>query len=401
MKQATLEVDELRGVAMRTLLASLVMAVAACGGSASNGSSTPTSSAPSPAPVPAPAPSPTPVPLACNALERGKWTAITPKEVDLSQDYAAHSIAVDPLAPGRVYIGTASQGMFRTEDCGASFIRIATGTHGADIKAGRQWSLVVDPVDANVLYTNSGYGALMAYKSTDAGVNWKELMPKGEQRGFESGHVHRISMDPKDHKHLIVTPHFACVPGAFDGVEPRQAGCLLETFDAGATWRFVEGVNQPISGEGGGMWMEDKLNWYWALMFGGLRHTTDGGAHWTTLFTNSYASPGHARDNAGALVVGGVFSVLRSTDGSQFAPLVGSPGADGLVDGGSLIVTGRNSSFAWADKSNLSRWTTAPDLAPLVPDPSYVALFYMDYDPVNRVIYTAMSKNGFWRYALP
>jgi len=337
--------------------------------------------------------------LPCDTLRRGEWAPLTPPGFSTDVAFAAHAVTTDPHNAGRLYFGTNTQGMFRSDDCGATFTEIATGAGHDELRSGRQWQIVIDPVDSNVMYTNSGYGTEQYYKSVNGGIDWAPLVPGGETGAFESGSfVQHFAMDPTDHNHLILNPHFQCAPGS-----GHAAACLLESFDAGAHWRFNEGANAPTSGEGAGLWMEDAQHWYFALYFGGLARTSDGGAHWTRLFDQRYATPSHARGLDGALYVGGVFGLMRSTDGVVFDDVAGAPGTDAMVVAGDVVVVGRSSSLAWTRLADIETgpWTSLPDLTPLVPHPDFVPIFSLDYDPHHRVIYVALSNNGFWRYALP
>jgi hypothetical protein len=336
--------------------------------------------------------------LPCNTLKRGEWAPLTPPGFSTDVDFAAHAVRTDPHYAGRLYFGTNMQGMFRSDDCGATFMEIATGRGHEELISGRQWQIVVDPVDSNVMYTNSGYGTEQFYKSVNGGIDWVPLVPGGETGAFESsGFVQGLAMDPTDHDHLILNPHFQCAPSS-----GHPAACLLESFDAGATWRFNEGENAPTSGEGAGLWMEDARNWYFALYFGGLAHTTDGGAHWTRLFDKRYATSAHTHGLDGTLYVGEPFGLMRSIDGVVFDDIPGSPGTESMVTAGDVVVVGRGSSVAWTHLADIESgpWTSLPDLAPLVPHPGFIPIFSMDYDREHRVVYVALSNNGFWRYAL-
>jgi len=339
---------------------------------------------------------------ACQSLQRGQWQPInTPGFDPAAADFTAHSVVADVGQPGRIYLGTNTQGMFRSDDCGATFTDLTTGALGSQLRLGRQWTILVDPVETNVLYTNSGYGTNQYYKSVNGGVDWALLVPGGETGAFESnGFVQGMTMDPTDHRHLLLNPHFKCVPHAFNG-QPNQEACLLESLDAGSTWHFLEGANTPTSGEGYGLWMEDRQLWYFAMDFGGLARTTDGGAHWTQLFQMSYATPAHTRGTDGALYLGNHFGLIRSVDGITFDSVQGAPGVDVLVTQASVVVAGKGPNFAIGQTSDLHSWEMLPSLTTVVPDPNYVIIFGATYDPVNRIVYAALSRNGFWRYALP
>ena len=75
-----------------------------------------------------------------------------------------------------------------------------------------------------------------------------------------------------------MTPHFECEVGQGPGGIPSTKGCILETKDAGATWRILEGA--PPAGEGASQWIIDADTWLWSAYFEGMWRTANGGATW-------------------------------------------------------------------------------------------------------------------------
>ncbi|HEV8244503.1 MAG TPA: hypothetical protein VGP93_01915, partial [Polyangiaceae bacterium] len=152
----------------------------------------------------------------------GTWDDITPPGVSLdpnfvtpaSTNYGMGSFVLDPQTSGTVYVGTSAQGIYKTTNCGADWVHINTGRNGTTLDSGRQWTMQIDPVDPQVIYTNTGYGMSGVWKSTDGGVDWDQILPDDVASDFiYNGFVARISMDPTNHLHLLVTPHFTCQNG--------------------------------------------------------------------------------------------------------------------------------------------------------------------------------------------
>ena len=99
----------------------------------------------------------------------GTWENITPPDIVVppGEELAAFAFAVDPVNSGTVYFGTAYQRMWKTTDCGSTWVPGDTGRNGAAWEHAMNWTFLVDPIEPNVVYTNTGYG--------DMGVNRKRV----------------------------------------------------------------------------------------------------------------------------------------------------------------------------------------------------------------------------------
>ena len=342
----------------------------------------------------------------CDALApAGTWEEITPSEVSLDADFKTpagdnfgdHSFVIDPQDSAHVYLGTSAQGIYESNDCGATWKKINTGRNGDKLDSGRQWTFVIDPDDPQVLYTNAGYGQNNAWKSTNGGVDWDELIDPAYAAALQfGGFVHMISMDPTDHQHLIVTPHFECEIGKGPGGLPLTKQCLLETTDAGATWTIKEGT--PTSGEGGGEWMVDSKLWFWSEWFGGLWRTENAGATWEHVWDQGYASSSGFAAPGGDLFVGGVFGVLHSDDTKTWSSLAGAPGVDVLSGDATILFGARGASYWSTTPDEPQKWTTLP--SPPFADPNTTLDWGIKWDSDHRLLYSINSRAGFWRMAV-
>ena len=163
---------------------------------------------------------------ACDGLAAvGTFEEITPpvvkagigmKTSDNQTKGGPFAMAVDPHNLGTVYAGTLFQGVWKSVDCGATWIPIATGSNASDVNRGMNWTFAIDPQDSQVLYTNSGYGSNGLFKSIDGGVNWTDIWSGASQpvlgKAFTYNFANVVAIDPSDHLHLLLTFHEMCLP---------------------------------------------------------------------------------------------------------------------------------------------------------------------------------------------
>jgi hypothetical protein len=331
----------------------------------------------------------------------GTWEHITPAEVNLAADfetpagenYGVHSFVIDPQDTATIYLGTSAQGIWKSSDCGATWMHIDTGTNADTIDGGRQWTFVIDPIDPQMLYTNTGYGAFGAWKSTNGGVDWEPFVDDAHLAVLQfGGFVQYIRMDATDSQHLLVTPHFECEVGALDGL-PMTPACMLETMDAGETWSILEGT--PPAGEGITQKMIDADTWFWGEGFGGLWRTGNGGESWEHVYDGGYATAA-IFPIAGGYVTGGVFSTLQSTDGIAWTSIEGSPGTEFFAGDDQTVYASRNGYYSSASTADPTTWTELP--MPEFPYPDYIVTWDLQYDPDHQLLYSLNSRNGFWRF---
>jgi hypothetical protein len=236
----------------------------------------------------------------------GVWENITPPNV------APAMFVVDPVNAGTVYAGTGDPkrgGVFKSSDCGASWTHISTGRNGDGVDSGGQWTMAIDPNDPKILYTNSGYGRNGLFKSTNGGVDWDDVTPKGNGA---PGFVGNLQMDPEDSKHLLMTWHSNCGNYA-DGI-----GCFAETKDGGATW--TEHYGTPSwPGQVRVLLLHGST---WIVLADQMLLTRDGGATFTTV--SGTAAGGHSsgtlsRMKNGDYYVGYMYGLIRSPASSNAA----------------------------------------------------------------------------------
>jgi collagen type VII alpha len=336
--------------------------------------------------------------------------------------YGAHTVALDPNTAGTAYLGTSSLGIWKTLDCGSTWVKIDTGAGGSDLDTGRQWTFVVDPIDSQVLYTTPGYGLEGFYKSTDGGVNFTQMFPAALAASLiYGGFIEKISIDPADHLHLTVTFHGDCrnAPSGGHACTDGQGGancwaCIAETVDGAMSWKPLTNSAQGWS-EGDGQTILSGSTWLYGDYggngtTGGIWRTTDAGATWTQVYTGS-ASGAALTAKDGTYYVAGAGGLLHSTDGITWTPVPGSPGGN-TVNGALFIADSGTHLYASGgqysgDEPATGWYESAPDSDPTTWTPAfnYTAMVQggstLAYDPDHHLLYSSNLTTGLWRVVVP
>ncbi|MFO0615685.1 MAG: hypothetical protein U0414_24030 [Polyangiaceae bacterium] len=253
----------------------------------------------------------------CDGLPAvGTFEDITPPVVKANGD-RTFAIAADPVNQGVLYVGTVQAGVWKTVDCGANWAHITTGANGALVDSGMNWTMAVDPVEPNTVYTNSGYGSNGLFKSTNGGVDWAPIWPPAGQpelaAAFTYNFANVVAIDPSDHEHILLTFHEECLP-------PHPKTCIAETKDAGATWKLIDG-NPVWNGNEGQVifFLDDSTTWLWGSQTNGFWRMTGSGATSEAIpgMTTSHLQGSQlVRTKTGGYFVAGADGVWKSPNGT-------------------------------------------------------------------------------------
>jgi photosystem II stability/assembly factor-like uncharacterized protein len=283
-------------------------------------------------------------------------------------------IAVDPAAPGVVYVAAGEPGVFRSADGGESWVWRGLATPSAQL-----WTNVVVPEAApSHLYAttrprNVGPGGL--YLSTDGGLHWRLLLSR--RFGFNavaesadgtllaSGELAEVyrSTDGGATWSLVLTPVFGGggvqLQLAFDPLAPQNAyvgthSGLWRSSDGGATWQKTGTLpdGQPLDDVTALAFPGTAPGFLYALRLSRLYRSHDGGLTWT----------------GGLLLAGG--AVVLAADPAD-AETVYAAGTKVFVshDGGDTV-TELSSTFPHA----LFNQVTALAISPASPEVLYAAI---------------------------
>lgn len=263
---------------------------------------------------------PQPMVGACGNLAAvGVFEDVTPPMAIVNGSATTFAIAADPLHLGTFFVGTTYNKLWKTQDCGATWTAIATGTNGAAVNSGMNWTIAVDPIVPDVVYTNSGYGMDTngLYKSTNGGIDWALVWPPPLQpelaMAFTYNFANVIAMDPSDHLHILLTFHETCLP-------PHPGTCIAESTDGGGSWRLIDGQAGWVGTEGQVIFfLGDSTTWLWGSQDSGFWVGTGSGSSWTAIpnmTTSHLQSSQLARTDSGAFVMATADGVSRSADGT-------------------------------------------------------------------------------------
>jgi hypothetical protein len=264
---------------------------------------------------------------------------------------------------------------------------------------GRQWTMVIDPTNSDVIYTCAGYGPGGVFKSINGGVDWDQIFTADVMTAFQSGFVEKITMDPADATHLVVSAHGACTQNGND------TACLAETHDSGTTWTLTTSAFPGT--EGAGQDMVSAHTWFFGAPFNPLYRTTNGGAAWTEVYSGSDISGTVYTAADGSFYSCGGYGVFHSPDGISWSLLPNSPKCGGNSNGGSSMVgngqtlfvsdaTGDPAPIYWtAAESDPTTWTVLASPASMSD-----GAHNLKYDADHHLLYSSNMVAGFWRIAI-
>ncbi len=392
----------------------------------------------------------------CNSLPvAGTWQNITPPTLNMSEwcapyngtcpqpgmtanglmgTYGIHTFALDPNNPGAIYLGTSSLGFWKSSNCGATWAHIDTGTNAKAIDGGRNWSIVIDPTNSQVIYTVSGYDQGGVFKSIDGGINWTQILTQNVLNatgatacstsadksvcGNFGGFVEKVAMDPTNNKHLTVSFHSDCagttpLPGAT--LDSNHGwGCLAESTDSGQTWSLTTNAVPWLGADGPGQTMVNAKTWFYGTNgCSGLWRTTTGGVSpdgtssaWTEVYNGCVNGAVYQASNGGFFTGGN--GIHGSADGISWLAMSGSPtatsinGSNPIVDDGQTLYVGGGNGYYTAPLGAGSLTFTKILSTPLTSVPASPAqeapAGTLAYDSVHHVLYSANLDGGFWRY---
>jgi photosystem II stability/assembly factor-like uncharacterized protein len=342
---------------------------------------------------------------ACDDLpEPGAWEDVTPpgtSEKPAVNGTVGAAVIVDPFDPRTVWLGTGGENdeIWRSDDCGATFTQVNTGpgsVGGADfggVGDGAQWSMQADPVEPNVLYAVSGYGAQSLWKTTDGGYSWTDVLAGTDYETYaDYRFVNNVSLDPTDHLHVVVSTHGACKA-------PYDPSCIAETTDGGSSWRLLTAPEGWV--EGGGLILVKGGLWVWCGST--LMVTKDAGKTWSKdvlpgggTCEAEYTIRSFVPAANGKYYLGSRNGVLQSSDGESWEHIEGTSGTLVMIDQGSTHVFAASQwqpTLKWASLDDDRTWSDLP-APPQIAQGSDGGIPFIAYDDAHGILYASMFSGG-------
>jgi photosystem II stability/assembly factor-like uncharacterized protein len=153
---------------------------------------------------------------------KGEWT------VDVQmRETQPQCLAVDSQRPQQVYCGTFAQGLWRSENAGASWEQVGAGIEQPCVTSVAV-SLSERTGEYGVVYAGTDPSAL--YRSEDGGSTWREL---NTLRQVPSAPAWGLPDRPETSRVRWITPDPLVAGRLFVAIE---AGALVRSLDGGQTW---------------------------------------------------------------------------------------------------------------------------------------------------------------------
>ena len=256
-----------------------------------------------------------------------------------------NTLAVDPQAPGALYVGIWGDRLFKSADWGASWSAVNSG-----LPDGGVTFVAIDPQDATVLYATTGRGV---FRSKNGGSSWSAV-----NSGLPDGGVTFVAIDPQNPSTVYAlagrvfkstdsgsswsatTPVTLLTPAGVRSeipvfslaIDPQNTSTLyaggysgvFKSADGGKSWSAASS-GFPLGYVGSLVIDSHNASTLYAANFDsgeGVFKSTDGGASWHSansgLPTSEYYSPAVLAidpKNPSTLYAGTMSGVFKSTDG--------------------------------------------------------------------------------------
>jgi hypothetical protein len=288
-------------------------------------------------------------------------------------------------------------GVWKSTDCGATWMKVNTGANAATIDSGVQFVLRLDAGATDTLYSENWLGTNLGFFKCSDGMNFSALYDAGSvvAKGVQAqGFGNDIRFDPNDHQHLLINFHADCSA-------PYNPVCIGESKDGGASWSLVNGPPQ-LTGwpEGSSVYFVTERAWLFGA-HAGLFYTPDAGGSWSQVAQSANIG-GMIQSPDGTYFLPSDQGLLQSGDRQTWKLVPGSPNMTSVVGTGTTLYSGSiftSGSVSSAPEDAPTKWTKIP--MPVPASNVNGGSWQVDYDADHHVLYSANNHSGLWRLVVP
>ncbi len=216
-------------------------------------------------------------------LVPGSWVNVGPQNVG----GRVTALAVDPVSPAHLWLGTAAGGVWTSTDSGTSWTSVFDDQTALSIG-----SVATHPTDSNIVYVGTGedngggfsYDGEGIFKTTNGGATWTNAGLQATRR------IGQIAIDPTDGQRIFVA-------AGGDWFRRDTNRGIYRSVDGAATWQQVLFVADDTGGIDlaidptnpsrifAALWQRysEATSWYIGGASSGIYRSEDGGDTWTKL----------------------------------------------------------------------------------------------------------------------
>lgn len=213
------------------------------------------------------------------------------KESKELKNESIHSMMQSTFDPGVLLVGTTA-GVWMSRNSGADWTKVQSTSMPVNID-----SMAMDPRNTNTIYAGTWW---RAYKSTDAGKNWR-LIKNGM---IDDSDVFAINIDPRNPEHIISS---AC-------------SGIYESWNGGEQWKKIQGIPSQSRRTRDILQHPTLAGTVYAATTEGFWMSSNGGKNWAittqrNLEINSIAV--HPNDPNRVFIGTNNYGVMVSNDGGK------------------------------------------------------------------------------------